>query len=98
MKRDEVLWILAEHWEELRGFEVRELAVFGSVVRDEAVSGSDVDLLVEFEPEAQVGLFEFVDLKHYLEEILGCPVDLVTPDGLKHGLRERILGEAITAG
>lgn len=65
------------------------------VLRDEAEPASDVDILVEFgEP---VGLFEFVALKNYLEEILGSTVDLVTEDALKRQLRERILEEAIPA-
>lgn len=74
---------------------MKSLALFGSVARNEAGPASDVDILVEFgEP---VGLFEFVALKNYLEEILGNPVDLVTEDALKRQLRERILGEAIPA-
>lgn len=57
---------------------------------------SDVDVLVEFD-DRPIGLFEFIDLKEYLEEILDRPVDLVTEDGLKRQLREGILKEAIPA-
>lgn len=96
MKRDEALKILAEHREEIEAFGVRRLAVFGSVARDEAGPESDVDLLVEFD-DRPVGLFEFVDLKNRLEELLGRPVDLATKDGLKRQLRDRILEEAIPA-
>lgn len=96
MKRDEALRILSEHREELRNFGVKRLAIFGSVARDEAGLESDVDLLVELDGRP-FGLFKFVDLKNRLEEILGCPVDLVTEDALKRQLRERILEEAVPA-
>ena len=95
MKRDEALRILAGHRRDLARFAVKSLAIFGSVARDEAAPGSDVDVLVEFaEP---VGLFQFVRLKNHLEEILKNPVDLVTPDALKPQLRDAILKEAIRA-
>jgi predicted nucleotidyltransferase len=95
MRRDQALDRLTSHRNELDGFKVASISVFGSVARDEAQEGSDVDLLVEFsEP---VGLFHFVRLKRYLEDILGARVDLVTPGALKSQLRERILSEAIRA-
>jgi predicted nucleotidyltransferase len=96
MKRDEILHLLAAHQQELTRFAVKSLAIFGSVARDEAWPDSDVDILVEF--NKPVGLFEFVRLKDYLETLLDCPVDLVTPDALKEQLRERILKEAVHAG
>ena len=95
MRRDQALDKLASHKHELDGFKVASISVFGSVARDEAQEGSDVDLLVEFsEP---VGLFHFVRLKRFLEEVLGARVDLVTPGALKAQLRERIMSEAIRA-
>ncbi len=95
MKRDEVLRALAEHRVELTELGVHSVAVFGSVARNEARPDSDVDLLVEF--GKPVGLFEVVAVKEYLEELLGCPVDLVTRDSLKRQLRDRVLGEAVPA-
>ena len=56
---------------------------------------SDVDLLVEF--SVPVGLFEFVRLRRFLEEILGARVDLVTPGALKPQLRQAVLREAVRA-
>jgi hypothetical protein len=50
-----------------------------------------------FEPDARVGLFEFVRLQRFLGDILGCPVDLVTPDALRAEMREQILREAVYA-
>lgn len=54
------------------------MEVFGSIARGTPRQGSDVDLLVEFLPEANAGLFEMGGLKEALEDCLGCPVDLVS--------------------
>jgi uncharacterized protein len=97
MQRDNVLKILAEHRDELhQRFDIKSLALFGSVARGEATETSDVDLLVEF--ERPVGLFHFFTVQHYLEDILGfAQVDLVMPDALHKELKEGILREAIHA-
>lgn len=78
----------------LEQFSVKSISVFGSVMRDEARPGGDVDLLVEFDPDAAIGLFEFVRLKNELSRLLGIPVDLVTPDALHPALKDEILREA----
>jgi predicted nucleotidyltransferase len=98
MNRSDVLEIIARHRAELAAeFGIRSLALFGSVVRDEATPASDVDLLVEFDGRP-VGLFHLSRTQHYLESILGVPrVDLVLRDGIKPALRENILREAIHA-
>jgi predicted nucleotidyltransferase len=98
MNRNQVLKIIADHREMLaRDFGVKSLALFGSVVRDEANAASDVDLLVEFD-DRPIGLFHLSRTQHYLEEILGiASVDLVLRDGIKPALKERILREAIDA-
>ena len=95
MKRDEVLKILAANRERLKEFSVKSLAIFGSVARDEATDASDIDLLVEFEEDSHVGLFRFIDLKLFLEELLGCKVDLATLDCIRERMRERVAKEAI---
>lgn len=95
MTRDEVLAILRAHRAELAAFGVKSLALFGSFARDEARPDSDVDLLVEFAPEAHVGLFELIDLKERLEQLLGRKVDLVPREGLKPRLRPIVEREEI---
>jgi len=61
------------------------------------VEASDIDVLVEFEEKKPVGLFEFIRLRHFLQGILGCKVDLATPDALRKEMRAQILKEAIRA-
>jgi predicted nucleotidyltransferase len=94
MKQDFVLQVLKQNNAELeKQFGVKTLMLFGSVARDEATSKSDVDLLVEF--NRPVGYFGLFALQNYLEKLLGCPVDLGTPDSLKPYIRERVMGELI---
>jgi uncharacterized protein len=94
MKQELVLNILKQKNAELAGqFGVKSLFLFGSVARDEAISASDVDLLVEF--SRPVGYFGLFALPDYLEKLLGCPVDLGTPESLKPYIRERVIGELI---
>jgi predicted nucleotidyltransferase len=95
MKRDDVLAIVAAHREQLQKIGVKSLNLFGSVARDEARSDSDVDFLVEF--NQPVGLFEFIEVRLYLQEILGCSVDLGTLKALKQHLREPVLKDVICA-
>lgn len=95
MERQQALAILTNHQHKLKDFGVKSLILFGSVARDEARPDSDVDLLVEF--DRPIGLFTFVSLKRYLEEISGTSVDLGTPDSLKPHLQEPVFREAIRA-
>jgi uncharacterized protein len=93
----EVLERLRADRSSLDRFGVRSIALFGSVARGEAGAGSDVDILVDYRADARPDLFEFIDLKEHLEELVGRRVDLVTPAALHPRLRDRILAEAIYA-
>jgi predicted nucleotidyltransferase len=95
MQRAEALRIIAQHEEELRQMGVRSLSLFGSVARDQAAPGSDVDLLVEF--DRPVGYFHLFEVQDRLEALLGCKVDLITAGGLRPELRQEILAEAVRA-
>lgn len=95
MGKDQTIKVLSEHLDEIRQrFGVESLALFGSVARDEARPGSDLDVLVTFKQAP--GLFGFMELKQYLEQLMSCPVDLVTEKALKKQLKEKILLEAIS--
>ena len=94
MQRDEVLARLRERFPMLRTqFGIGSLALFGSVARGDSGPGSDVDLLVTFEGEPTFA--RYMGLKEDLEALLGCPVDLVTPGGLKSRIRERVFAELL---
>ena len=85
--------ILMDHQADLYQRGVKSLAVFGSFARGEATHNSDIDVFVEF--DQPVGLFEFIRLKYYLEELTKRRIDLVTPDALRPSMRESILSEAV---
>ncbi|MBR8827290.1 MAG: nucleotidyltransferase family protein [Gomphosphaeria aponina SAG 52.96 = DSM 107014] len=93
-QRDEVLAIIAAHREELQSMGVKSLELFGSVARNEANADSDVDFLVEF--DRPVG-FKFFQVQYFLEDLLGCPVDLGSRKALKEHLREPVLEDVIHA-
>ena len=94
LSREDALNILSAHLETLRNeFDVAEIALFGSVARGDAHPDSDLDILVSYNQTP--GLFRFLELKSYLEQMFGRSVDLVTEKALKSQLRERILREAI---
>jgi uncharacterized protein len=74
-------------------FGVRELALFGSTVRDTAQSDSDIDILVAFDGPATSA--RYFGVQFYLEDLLGAPVDLVTEKALRPELRPFIENEAV---
>ena len=61
-----------------RKYQIRKLALFGSVLREDFDADSDVEVLVEFEPEAKIGFFELIDLEMELSNRIGRKVDLNT--------------------
>jgi hypothetical protein len=73
---------------------IERLSLFGSYNREEARSGSDVDLLVEFSPDSLIGYFSLIELKDYMEREIGLPVDIVTPDSISQYLKEEIIDNA----
>lgn len=89
-----LLTVIADHKTELSSrFDVKSLSVFGSFSKGKARPDSDVDVLVHFRKTP--GIFGFISLKKYLEDITGRSVDLVTEKALKKQLRKDILREAI---
>ena len=75
-------------------YSVRELSLFGSAARGEARADSDIDFLVEFLPNARIGLLDYSGLAIDLKALIGRNVDLVSKNGLKPFLRESVLSEA----
>jgi excisionase family DNA binding protein len=80
---------LAQRWG------IRSLAAFGSVARGEAHSDSDVDLVMELDPSANVGLFQHAQIAEELAALFGRPVDLVTWNALRPRLLETVRRDAV---
>ena len=97
MKRESVLKKISDNRKLLKEYGIKDIRLFGSLARGESKAESDVDLLVEFDPSAHIGMFEFSRLRRELSELLGCEVDLATPDALHRDMKEDILKEAIRA-
>lgn len=94
MNRQDALQLLSEHLPRIRErFGVRNLSIFGSVVRNETRPGSDLDVLVDF--VGRPTFDNYMGLKLYLEELFDKGVDLVIPDDLRPALRPRIEQEAV---
>ena len=75
---------------------IRKLSLFGSVLRSDFGPQSDVDVLVEFEPEATVGYFELADMEVELSRLLGRKADIRTPAELSRYFREKVVATAET--
>ena len=72
-----------------RRWKVVEFSLFGSILREDFRPESDVDVLVTFAPEAQVSLFDLVQMQIELEILFGRPVDVVEKDALRNPFRKR---------
>jgi predicted nucleotidyltransferase len=92
MTREDIMNLLRENRGELERLGVQRLALFGSRAREDAQSKSDLDFLVEFEKKS---FDAYMDLKFFLEDLFGVPVDLVLANTIKPRLRDRILEEAV---
>jgi hypothetical protein len=88
MSKKNVLAILKDHIEEIHSFKIQQLSVFGSVARDQDSPKSDVDILVRFIGSPTFD--RYMDLKFFLEDLLGRKVDLVTEDALRAEIKEHI--------
>ena len=94
MKREQALKLLDTHKATLsERFGVTDLALFGSTARGTAGEGSDVDILVSFDGPADSK--RYFGVQFYLEDLLGCPVDLVTNKALRPELRPYVEKDAI---
>ena len=82
---------------DLRARGVRRAAVFGSVARGDNRPESDLDIMVEIEPEARLTVYDYADLKDYIASLFDGPVDVVNRDGLKPYIRPAATADAIYA-
>ena len=93
---DEMRGILKQHKKELKEkFGVREIGMFGSYIRGDQKEDSNIDIVVEFQPDAEMDLIKFVELEEYLSDLLGTKVDLVMKSALKPRIGKRVLKEVV---
>ncbi len=97
MTRDRALTILREHEAELKAKGVAHLRLFGSVARDEATDDSDVDIIVDFEPQIEMTWSLLFGTEQDLSAILGTDVDMSREAFMKERIRNRALREAVLA-
>ena len=92
--RDEVLKILTSQKSSLlEAYQITRLGIFGSYARCQQTDDSDIDVLVEYENAPT--LYKIIELRDYLSELFSVKVDVVTKNGLKERIRERVLAEVI---
>jgi predicted nucleotidyltransferase len=87
-----LLSLIREHQDRIRAFGVKRLGLFGSFAREQQGLGSDVDILVEFEP-AQKTFYNFIHLIFFLEDLFNREVEVVTPESLSPYVGPRIMQE-----
>ena len=89
MQKQEAMELLSQHKPELiRRFGITDLALFGSTARDEASDGSDIDVMVNFDGRSTAK--RYFGVQFYLEDLLGCPVDLVQEGVIRPELKPYI--------
>lgn len=74
--------------------DIKKVSLFGSYVKGDSRQDSDIDVLVEFTPEATVGFFKFVRIQRDLSDFVKKDVDLLTPEALSQFFRDKVLNEA----
>jgi predicted nucleotidyltransferase len=79
-----------------RRHRIKKLSLFGSILREDFTASSDIDILVEFEPNAEVGLFDIAAMEQELSLLLGRKVDMRTAVELSRLFRDRVIDEAET--
>ncbi|HEY5211087.1 MAG TPA: nucleotidyltransferase family protein [Stellaceae bacterium] len=95
--RIEILDRLREHESELHRRGVKRVALFGSVARGEARPDSDIDLMVDIDPAARIGVFEYAAIVNYLADLFVGRVDVANHAGLKSLVRPAIKRDAVYA-
>lgn len=97
MHKQDVLATLRKNEAALRARGVTHAALFGSLARGDNRPGSDIDIMIEIDPEANVTIFDYVGLKSYIADLFDVPVDVVSRDGLKPYVRPAATADAIYA-
>jgi hypothetical protein len=97
MDRQDIIARLRENEAALRARGVAHAALFGSRARDDAGADSDTDILIEIDPDAPVGVYEYVRIKEYIASLFEGRVDVVDRAGLKPYVRPAAIDDAVYA-
>jgi predicted nucleotidyltransferase len=97
MTRDTIIETLKARETELRRLGVRHIALFGSAARGEAIDASDIDILVDLQPDAPIDVFAYVGLTQFIEDLFPVPVDVANHARLKPHVRPHAEREAVYA-
>ena len=97
MQPEDAISILRRHEGDLRARGVRRAALFGSLARGDHRPDSDIDIMIEIEPEARITVFDYAELKDYIAGLFDRPVDVVSRDGLKGYVGPAATADAIYA-
>jgi uncharacterized protein len=97
VKKRDALKILRQHERDLRSRGIIHAALFGSVARDEGGPRSDLDILIELDPELKIDIFAYVGLKQYVAALFRGRVDVVNKAALKPYLRQPVSADAVYA-
>ena len=97
MKKQDAIAILRRHADTLRARGVRHAALFGSVARGDAGPESDLDIMIELDPDARIDLFAYAGLRSFIEALFPGRVDVVDQAALKPDLRDPVSADAIYA-
>jgi uncharacterized protein len=97
MNKRDAITVLRRHQDDLRARGIIHAALFGSVARDEANAASDLDVLIELDPDLKLDVFAYAGLQRYVAELFSGPVDVVDVDALKPYMRRPVATDAIYA-
>jgi uncharacterized protein len=97
MNKRDAIEILRRHEADLRARGIIHAALFGSVARDEAGPHSDIDIMIELDPQAKIDVFQYAGIKMYIEDLFEARVDVVDREALKPFVRGPATSDAIYA-
>ena len=97
MNKSDAIEILRRHEADLRARGIVHAALFGSVARGEARPDSDIDIMIELDPQARIDVFQYAGIKMYIEALFEIPVDVVDLEALKPFVRIPATSDAIYA-